>query len=144
MKNKNWTIKTTSLSLCLFLSIFLMAFSCADHVVPNTPELPEIQTLELNVGSNNVTFKVKFNKLGQVAVTEYGTLYKVVQFGANDIVPTESDDKEIFALPASLDIKSKKIDLQTDAESIFYRAYAKLANGNTIFGEVKEGNLTPQ
>jgi hypothetical protein len=144
MTNMHFTPRKATTALSFFLSIFLMAFSCQDHVVPEVPEAPEIQTLELNVGNNSVTFSVVFNKVGEIPVTEYGILYKVTDFGSNGIIPTEADSKEVFSQAITTAPISKQVSVVTDGNAISYRAYAKLANGATIFGEVKEGNLTIQ
>jgi hypothetical protein len=140
MTNMHFTPRKAATTLSFFLSVFLMAFSCQDHVVPDTPVAPEIQTLDLNVGSSGVTFKLAFTKIGEVPVTEYGTLYKVVEI-SGELIPTEADTKAIFTESVTLETKSKMVNLFIGGEWIFYRAYAKLANGTTIYGEVMNARL---
>ena len=144
MKKKPLLPRLLLSSFLTFLGVFLLSFSCEDHVTPEVPadEAPIIRTIGVNIGSNTVQFNLVFDKAGNIPVVEHGILYRVSGFGASGIVPTESDSKVMFDLPISTTKKSKQHDISTDGTTrLFYRAYAKLSNGNMIYGETFNSQL---
>ena len=129
--------------------MFLFAFSCQDHRDPEPlAEDARLRTLEItNPGQiiNDLNFRMSFEKLGARPITEYGVLlsFKATNSGEFSATPTLGNE---FSSPLKFDgaasvgehIKLQKSIGFDDFKTLYYRAYAKLGNGNIIYGETLE------
>lgn len=131
--------KARFLQLFALLFVTLFAASCTDHEVPvMTPA--KIKTLTLFHG-NSSTFRVQFEDLGNIPITEYGVAMSTGVSGFLKNTPTLEDEVLVFTSPIDLNIKSQVLNrLFADAN---YRAYAKLNNGTIVYGEVLKFRFEP-
>jgi hypothetical protein len=142
MAAKHFTLTKVTTSISLFLSIFLMAFSCADHVVPENPSSASVTTVSSAIftilGSSNIQYRIQFSELGVVPIIEHGVVRVVQNLDQPDVIPTINDGKKISSVAATKDLENliEPVDLSTP-KRIFYRAYALLQNGDVVYGEVK-------
>ncbi|WP_157474783.1 hypothetical protein [Dyadobacter sp. Leaf189] len=139
MKTRVFTLKKTATALCLFLSIFLMAFSCDDHVVPEEPtEEPVTAFTSTSAGLafNLVIYNYTFGSLGMVPVMEHGIVRVNADVNSVGILPTVDDKKIISNEAAAVKIFGVFEVVTPELKKIYYRPYAILENGNVIYGNV--------
>lgn len=135
----------------LLAALFLFAFSCQDHRDPDPEPVAEdarIRTLEItNPGQviNDLNFRMSFEKVGNRPISEYGLLlsFKSVNSDEFAAVPTlgnEFSSALKFDNPATAGehVKLQKSVGFDDFKTLYYRAYAKLNDGNVIYGEALE------
>ncbi|GGH28561.1 hypothetical protein GCM10007423_15230 [Dyadobacter endophyticus] len=124
--------------------VILCCFACTDHE-PNPEVLPVVKTVEVTFNSQTgkPLFHLRIESTGNVGITEYGVAYLLAPFGNNpaDFTPTVDGPKVVFDLPGTVGDHSKSAPF-TDAEVevYFYRSYAKLQNGNVIYGDIYSGD----
>jgi hypothetical protein len=130
----------------LLTALFLFAFSCQDHVVPEEPETETLKINTLNIespteGEYNIgRYWVEIKALGSKPIKEFGIVASFHSKGSNDYtdLPTIANQVKIIEETATLGEHSL-IDLAPNRDEItemFYRAYAELTNGDIIYGEV--------
>jgi hypothetical protein len=142
MAAKHFTLRKVTTSISLFLSIFLMAFSCADHVVPETPATTQIRTLDVSIGFifglNAAAYGVQFESFGNVPVVEYGIVRVLGASSSAPATPTIADTKIVSNDPLTLtDRYVSEAFNPLNVQRLSYRAYALLQNGDVVYGEVK-------
>lgn len=144
-------MKRTSLHFsALLATLFLFAFSCQDHYVPEEPEEPvaaKVVTLEIQnlPEMGHYRYRVAFETLGNVPITEYGTLVTFKKsLNDNDYNPVpvvgNFDKKILFQAKPIVGEVSIDLDLADEIAAYYekyYRAYAVLANGSVVYGEVR-------
>ena len=128
-----------------FLVILLVSFSgfsCInDHEIP--VKVPaKIKTVEM-IFAFPSTFKLQFEDLGNIPVTEYGILLSKGISGFLTPVPTFADEVFIFTSPVDLSVKSQVYVTSTSYADVNYRAYAKLEDGTIVYGEVLKYRFQP-
>lgn len=135
------------IAIALVLAITLFAnFSCSDHEIPLDP--PIIETLTYNLIPTRVAegrdvvlqWWLRFETLGTIPITEYGIVYNAgIEGETVGVTPlvTDSLSKEIpFSDVAVVDDGIFEIHGINAFEIIYYRAYAKLNNGQVIYGDI--------
>jgi hypothetical protein len=135
----------------LLAALFLFAFSCDDHVVPEEPDVPEpsvqipaVQTLALSIENQNLNqyrYKLNIENLGNVQITGYGVVFSA-EFNSNapfTNTPTIANDKVVFPMPASTGEKSK-VDAAPPIgyKTIYYRAFVTYGVNSVAYGNVME------
>jgi hypothetical protein len=143
-------MRRITLQFSLLLSaLFLFAFSCQDHRDPEPmAEDARLKTLEItNPGQiiNDLNFRMSFEKLGTRPISEYGLLLSFKSSNSDEFsaIPTLAD---AYSSPLKFDqaasvgehTKLQKSVGFDDFKTLYYRAYAKLANGSVIYGETME------
>ncbi|TLV03596.1 hypothetical protein [Dyadobacter luticola] len=146
MKKQNFPVaRLFVLSSALFLSLFAMSFSCQDHVVPERPVPARITTLNPAVTNRTVTFSLQFSTLGTVPITEYGIVFFSEDLftppGQIPVLDAAVHDLIKFTEPFNLDVHINTRTFDPDVKKVHYKAYAKLSNGSTAYGELKVANL---
>ncbi|WP_141110327.1 hypothetical protein [Dyadobacter psychrophilus] len=135
----------------LLATLFLFAFSCQDHVTPDPKPEPvaedaKVTTLQIdNSGQaiNDLTFRMSIEKLGTRSITEFGVLLSFESEGSDEFttVPTLNNaftsalkfDKVPSQGEHSILKKAVGFD---DFDKLYFRAYARQANGTVVYGEV--------
>jgi hypothetical protein len=130
----------------LLAALFLFAFSCQDHYVPEEPkpEAPVVQTLALtaeNQNTNLYRYKLNVEKLGNVQITGYGVVFSA-EFNSNapfTKTPTIADNKVVFSMAISTGEKFK-VDGAPPVgyKTIYYRAYVTYGVNSVAYGNVME------
>lgn len=130
----------------LLATLFLFAFSCQDHYVPEEPE-PEalkIKTLEIESPTNGEyslsKFGVVIEKLGNKSINEFGLVISIHWIGNNDYkqAPTINDQTlSIDKAPTLGEYTFIESSFERDeVVEVYYRAYAELADGQVVYGEI--------
>lgn len=128
--------------LGMLVFLLLCCVACTDHE-PQQPQvvLPVIKTVAATSSppTYDPVFRLEIESLGNVGITEYGIAYLLAPDGSNpaDYTPLATGTKAIFNPPATVGVHTKPAPF-TDAqvEVFYYRAYAILQNGMTVYGEV--------
>ncbi|WP_157488288.1 hypothetical protein [Dyadobacter crusticola] len=139
MNARFFTLKKTATALCLFLSIFLMAFSCDDHVVPEEPSeqpVTAFSSASASLAFNVVIYNYTFGSLGTVPVVEHGIVRVNADLTSAGLLPTVNDKKIMMSDAAAVKIFGVFEIVTPELKKIFYRPYAILENGNVIYGNV--------
>ena len=139
-------MKRISLQLSTLLAaLFLFAFSCQDHYVPEEPaEAPVVQTLALTVENQNTNLyptKLNVEKVGNIQITGYGVVFSA-DFNSNapfTKTPTIADNKIVFPMPVSSGEKFK-VDAAPPVgfKIMYYRAYVTYGVNSVAYGDVME------
>lgn len=139
----------------LLAALFLFAFSCQDHVVPEEPEpetpaeAPVVQTAALTIENQNTNlyrYKLNVEKLGNVQITGYGVVFSA-EFNSNapfTKTPTVADNKVVFPIPIGSGEKFK-VDAAPPIgyKTIYYRAYVTYGVNSVAYGNVMEFSPIP-
>ncbi|WP_026628545.1 hypothetical protein [Dyadobacter alkalitolerans] len=135
----------------LLAALFLFAFSCQDHVTPEPKPEPvaedaQVKTMEISFSDeviNDLTFRMSFEKIGTRPISEYGVLLSFKSPNSDEFteVPTLSNQYTSalkFDGAATLGQQSllRKAVGFDDFENLYFRAYARQANGTVVYGEV--------
>jgi len=130
----------------LLATLFLFAFSCQDHVVPEVPEAEalEIETLEIESPTNGLyslrKIGVNIEKLGSKPVKEYGLVVSIHEIGNNDYTETPTINNKTLSIDEPFTLgKHTSIESAYEREyieEVFYRAYAELTDGQVVYGEI--------
>ncbi|MCF2499605.1 hypothetical protein [Dyadobacter chenhuakuii] len=140
-------MKRISLQLSTLLAaLFLFAFSCQDHYVPEEPE-PEtlkIRTLPIESPTDGEYSRTRFGmaieKLGNQAIKKFGMIISTHSIGSNNYTtnPTIANQKLSINEAATIGEHSF-VEASFDRDEyveVFYRAYAEQTNGDVVYGEV--------
>ncbi|SKC18225.1 hypothetical protein [Dyadobacter psychrophilus] len=137
----------------LLAALFLFAFSCQDHYVPEEPEqetpveAPKVQTVALSIeNESEYRYKLNVESLGNVHITGYGIAFSV-EFDSNapfTNTPTIADNNVVFSMPISTGEKFK-IDgaFPGSYKTIYYRAYITYGVNSVAYGDVMEISPVP-
>lgn len=139
----------------LLTALFLFAFSCQDHYVPEEPEpetpaeAPVVQTLPItveNVNNNLYRYKINVEKLGNIKISGYGIVFSA-EFNSNapfTKMPTLADNKVTFPMSNGTGEKSK-LDAAPPGgyKTMYYRAYVTYGVNSVAYGDVMEFSPVP-
>jgi hypothetical protein len=130
----------------LLAALFLFAFSCQDHYVPEEPEPEAFQIKTLPIESpidgeySLSKFGVDIEKLGNKPVKRYGLVFSMHGVGNDDYTqePTISNSKmTIDEAPTLGEHTFTQSSFEhNEAIEIFYRAYLELDDGQVFYGEI--------
>jgi hypothetical protein len=130
----------------LLAALFLFAFSCQDHYVPEEPkpEAPVVQTLALTVENQNnnlYRYKINVEKLGNIKVSGYGVVFST-EFNSNapfTKMPTIADNKVNFPMSNGTGEKFK-LDAGPVGgyKTVYYRAFVTYGVNSVAYGNVME------
>jgi hypothetical protein len=145
-------MKKIALSLLLTI-LCLTNFSCTDHYIPERPAVVEtlpFQWVPMRVSEGRsvpLSWNLQFSDLGTYAIEEYGIVYSSRVYGNEAPVSEEPAIGDLnsttipFSAPVVVDEFITELQDITEFESLYYRAYAKLAGGRIVYGEVLESHL---
>jgi hypothetical protein len=145
-------MKKIALSVLLTI-LFLTNFSCTDHYIPERPAVVETLPFEwaparVSEGWNSHLFwNLQFSDLGTHAIEEYGIVYSSLVYGSEEPVSEEPSIDDVYSstIPFSstvvVDETITEFHKISGFESLYYRAYAKLAGGRVVYGEILESHL---
>ena len=129
----------------MLTALFLFAFSCQDHYVPEEPE-PEtpdvLATVKTNViaGSNPTIITMEILTAGNLPIEEYGIVYSYrVDSELEDINsnPTVADGKMLSSEAKVTGYHLVVTDFKSsNFADMYYRAYLKHTNGAVVYGQV--------
>ncbi|KQS28052.1 hypothetical protein [Dyadobacter sp. Leaf189] len=136
-------MKKISLQFAALLTmLFLFSFSCEDHVVPQTPEIvPVLSTLPMDISAGGkLNLRMAFQNLGNVQITSYGIAYSPAFYDLSlsySEMPTIDYEKQEFTgSPALGNLSNSAATAPKGFFALYYRAYAMLGNGKTVYGNV--------
>ncbi|MCE7063174.1 hypothetical protein [Dyadobacter sp. CY343] len=146
-------------SAFLFCAVLLLSFSCEDHTVPEV--LPVLKTLPITQTRENPPpfesmytnrYRLVVENVGNVPVSKYGIVFTTYRSGETpnpNKTPTVDAQFPSHVFPDAFGEGEKSFDqggnypLRTD---VYQRAYAILADGRIIYGDVVwtvAGKVTP-
>ncbi|MCF0064350.1 hypothetical protein MUK70_25830 [Dyadobacter chenwenxiniae] len=130
----------------LLAALFLFAFSCQDHYVPEEPE-PEtlqIKTLPIESPTNGEYSRTKLGvaieKLGIKPVKEFGLVISIHWIGDNDYTEQPTTSNQTLSIEEAPSLGEHTFTEggfeRDEIAEVYYRAYAELADGQVIYGEI--------
>lgn len=138
----------------LLAALFLFAFSCQDHYVPEepepeTPEAPVVQTVALTIENQNnnlYRYKINVEKLGNIQISGYGIVFST-EFNSNapfTTMPTIADSKVNFPMSNGTGEKFK-LDAGpvSGYKTVYYRAFVTYGGNSVAYGDVMQFSPVP-
>ena len=138
----------------LLAALFLFAFSCQDHYVPEepepeTPEAPVVQTVALTIENQNnnlYRYKINVEKLGNIQISGYGIVFST-EFNSNapfTTMPTLADSKVNFPMSNGTGEKFK-LDAGpvSGYKTVYYRAFVTYGVNSVAYGDVMQFSPVP-
>lgn len=118
------------------LSMILLAFSCNDHVIPDSQL--SFRTLPFEHVDTTTIFRIQVEDQGNKPVREHGIVYTAYfrGVGNHNQNPTIDDNKIRFdnALMLGINQFTYTKDFIDGKTFFYYRAYAILDDGSVVYG----------
>lgn len=141
-----FTSATRLFSLVVIVVFSAFALSCTNHshkddVKPEEKIFPEIRTGDatfMALGGVIETFSVNFEKIGNVAIEEYGVIYAFLpEVTSVDLVADGPYPAAKFkeAAKQGMNTETFRIGFPTGTHALSYRAYVKLKGGEIRYAD---------
>lgn len=124
----------------LLAALFLFAFSCQDHYVPEPTLVRATVQSDAIAGSNPTIITMRILTTGNIPIEEYGIVYssrfdsELEDINAN---PTIVDSKLLSAESKMVGPHLVISDFKSSSfADVYYRAYLKHTNGDIVYGEI--------